>query len=101
MAQFYDSGNEVYRDIPKASYYVLSNDRFMSGWGGAKGMTNTCVVPCNNYAQAGWVKRYAKLRSDQKYVRIVENPPRSKAHVIYSLCLGWLERAYEMERESA
>jgi hypothetical protein len=97
MAKFYDSGNEVYREIPKASYYVLSNDRFMSGWGRAKRMINTCVVPCRNYAQACWVERYAKSRGDQKYVRIVSNPPRSKAHVMYSLPLGWLKRAYDMQ----
>lgn len=72
-------------DIPNAKYYVLSNDRFMSGWGPARGMINTVVLPCDSWNEARYVRDYADSRGDQKYVRIVCNKPRMKSHVLYSL----------------
>ena len=90
MTTYYDSGKEVYRSIPDAPYYVLSNDSFMSGWGCAKNKTNTCVVPCKSMDQAMAVERYIESRGDQKYIRVVYNKPRSKHHVIYSLLTEWL-----------
>jgi len=72
-------------DIPDAPYYVLSNDSFMSGWGYAAGMINTVVLPCETWEEARIVERNAKARGDQKYVRIVTQKPRMKAHVLYSL----------------
>lgn len=89
--KYFDPEEQTFRNIPKAPYYVLSNDSFMSGWGHAKNMTNTCVVPCQTWDQAVKVSEYAMFqRTDQKYVRITTRIPRTKSHVIYSLVTGWL-----------
>ena len=58
MAKYWSSKEEKYLPIPKAAWYVLSNDSFMSGWGYAKGKINTCVVPCLSYHQAMIVRDY-------------------------------------------
>ena len=89
MATYYDSGEDTHKPIPKAPFYVLSNDSFMSGWGGANGKINTCVVPCESYEEAIKVEGYVRSRSDQKYIRINMTPPRAKDHVIYSLLSIW------------
>jgi hypothetical protein len=94
MSKFFKDGN--FFPIPKAEYYVLSNDTFMSNMGPAEGKTNVCVVPCKNYAQATWVMKYAKSRGDQKYVRIRTMMPRTRSGVLYSLVPGWVDRAYEV-----
>lgn len=113
MAKYWNSGKDCFESIPEAPYYVLSNDSFMSGWGKAAdrvkrspmapGLTlctrqrtiNTCVVPCTSLVMAIAVEAYVQTRTEQKYVRIVGNRPRSKAHVIYSLQSGWIDRARE------
>lgn len=92
MAQFYNSNTEILESIPDAPFYVLSNDTFMSGWGPARGKINTCVVPCSNMKEAMAVEKYVCSRTDQKRIRIIENKPRPKSHVLYSLCLGWLKQ---------
>ena len=93
-AHYLDSSKNEFIAIPKAEYYVLSNDSFMSGWGGASGKINTCVVPCETYEEAEAVADYARSRSDQKRIRIVVGV-RDKAHVVYSMCIGWKDRAKE------
>lgn len=40
------------RDIPKAPYYVLCNDSFMSGWGPARDAINTLIFPCATFEEA-------------------------------------------------
>ncbi len=72
-------------EIPDAPFYVLCNDRFMSGWGHAEGKINTIIFPCESLDQAEIVERNALNRSDQQRVRIVENKPRLQASVCYSL----------------
>ncbi len=91
MTQYFDKMTETYKEIPRANWYVLSNDKFMSGWGLARNKINTCVVPCESEEQAQRVYDYVESRRDQKYIRITDTPPRSKPNVIYSLCLGWLK----------
>ena len=78
-------------EIPDAPFYVLSNDTFMSGWGHAEGMTNVVIVPCEREAIANRVAAYARQRSDQKRVRIVENKPRMRRGVLYSLVPQWVK----------
>ncbi len=95
MSIYLEKGQETYKPIPAAAYYVLSNDRFMSQWGHSREKINTCIVPCESYEMALAVRDYVDTREEQKYVRIVSNKPRSKSHVIYSLVLGWIERARE------
>lgn len=88
---YYDSSKNEFLPIPKAKCYVLSNDSFMSGWGYAKNKINTVVVPCESLEQAKKVEKYVESRSDQKYIRITTNKPRTKQHVLYSLELEWLK----------
>ena len=92
MAKYFDGRANILMDIPKSKWYVLSNDKFMSGWGHAESKVNTCVVPCESHDQALQVIDYVESRGDQKYIRLVFNPPRAKQHVLYSLQLGWLKR---------
>lgn len=56
---------------PKKIYYVTMTDKFMSGWGPAKGKTNKYVVRTNTYRQAQTIARNARLRDEMKYVNIV------------------------------
>uniref|UniRef100_A0A6M3K9G2 Uncharacterized protein n=1 Tax=viral metagenome TaxID=1070528 RepID=A0A6M3K9G2_9ZZZZ len=88
---------ESRKEIPNAPFYVLSNDKFMSGWGAAEGKTNTIILPCDSWQEAEIVADNAKGRSDQKNVRIVINKPRLQSHVVYSLltkegAARWYER---------
>ena len=62
--------------IEEAPFYVLCNDRFMSGWGYAKGKINTVILPCKSLEEANRVAAYAEGRGDQTYVRICGNKPR-------------------------
>jgi hypothetical protein len=71
--------------IPAARFYVLSNDRFMSGWGKARNMINTIVLPCRSYEEAEAVARYAKSREEQYRVRIVSRKPTLRRGVLYSV----------------
>ncbi len=73
------------KDFPKAKYYVLCNDRFMSGWGPAKDMINTIVLPCETWKEAQFVKAYAESRGDMTRIRICANKPKSRAGVLYSV----------------
>ena len=65
-----------HKEIPNAPWYVCCNDSFMSGWGHARGLTNTLILPCFSYAEALAVAEYAESRSEQKYVRINMHKPR-------------------------
>ena len=95
MGKVWNGKTESMESIPEAPYYVLSNDKCMSGWGMARSKINMCVVPCNSREMAEAVKSYVQTRPEQKYIRIVCNPPRTKSPILYSLCLGWIERARE------
>ena len=92
MAKYYRNDDKSFHPIPKAKWYVLSNDSFMSNWGHATGLINTCVVPCDTLEEAEAVERYARSRSDQRYIRIAAHV-RAKSGVLYSLVDGWKERA--------
>ena len=76
---------ETRKDIPDAPCYVLCNDSFMSGWGQATRMTNTCILPCESWEEAEIVAQNARNRADQKRVRIVGDKPRMRSHILYSL----------------
>lgn len=73
-------------EIPDAPYYVLSNDTFMSGWGLAKGKTNTLIFPCETREEAETVRENALYRTDQKRVRVLVRKPQLRtSRVYYSL----------------
>jgi hypothetical protein len=57
-------------------YYVTMTDKFMSGWGEAKGKTNKLVFICETYEQAKTVANNAENRSEMKYVNICTEKPR-------------------------
>ena len=94
MAQYWNGNTNSFEDIPRAPWYVLSNDPFMSDWkhGVTEGKINTCVVPCDSYEEAEGVRAYIESRGDQKYIRINYTPPRNKSHVLYSMP-RWKETA--------
>jgi hypothetical protein len=73
----------------KTHYWgVVGRDRFMSGWGGAKGgHSRACwVVPMEDAIGSGLdrAKEAVEDRSDMQYVNIVNlrtyRPPRGTAH---------------------
>ena len=51
-------------------------DKFMSGWGMAKGKINKYVIECDDMAQAKIIERNARRRPEMKYVNICLNKPR-------------------------
>jgi hypothetical protein len=65
------------RYIPDAKFYVVSTDRFMSGWGKAKDMKNKLIFPTNSLDEAKNIEDYAKNhRTDQTRVDIVSKKPK-------------------------
>jgi len=72
-------------DIPNTPYYVLCDDPFMSGWGPARQLINTLILPCASPAEAGIVRANARARGDMKRVRITTTKPRLRPGHLYSL----------------
>jgi hypothetical protein len=67
---------------------VVARDKFMSGWGGARGGASRCAwaVP-NEFLHDGKFKRleqWVRNRSEMQYVNVVKldtyKPPRGTAH---------------------
>ena len=58
-------------EIPYCRFYVTMTDKFMSGWGKAKGKKNKLILCANNRAEAEVVARNAKDRSEMQYVKII------------------------------
>lgn len=74
-----ESGSEtdsLGRYIPDAKWYVVSTDKFMSGWGKADKMQNKLIFPTNSLDEAKNVEHYAKSRDDQIRVNIVSTKPK-------------------------
>lgn len=71
--------------IPDAPYYVCATDRFMSGWGQARGMTNRVVLPCRDIYEAHRVAEYAESRSDMMRVTINTTKPKARRGVLLSV----------------
>lgn len=69
----------------RPAFYVAMTDRFMSGWGAAKGKRNTFVVECDTPEQVNAVFKAAEDRSEMSRVRIVKTCPRSTSGVLVSL----------------
>lgn len=64
--------------------YVRMTDKFMSGWGPAKGKKNVLVVACDTLEQAEKIEQAARRRSEMKYVQLCLEKPRSKADTLYT-----------------
>lgn len=58
------------------SYYVIMTDKFLSGWGEAKGKINKFIVKCDTKEQALLIYKNAKRRTDMKLIRITTTKPR-------------------------
>lgn len=65
-------------------YYVRMTDRFMSGWGKAKDMTNVMVVACPDYESAHNIYCHAINRNEMSRVMICNNKPKARPGVLYS-----------------
>lgn len=65
-------------------FYVTMTDKFMSGWGMAKGKTNKLIIECDTYEQAETISRNASKRSEMRYVNICSRKPRYGANVVES-----------------
>jgi len=59
-------------------------DKFMSGWGRAKGMINKMVVICEDYDQANVIRHNAKKRPEMRYVNIRSTCPYYGNHILTS-----------------
>ena len=62
-------------EIPRKKFYVTMTDKFLSGWGMAKGKINKFVVGVNTLEQAETIKRNAERRTDMKYINIISEKP--------------------------
>ena len=60
-----------------AKIYVNMTDRFMSGWGYAKGGHSYLCVQCENHSQAQAILKAAEDRPEMKYCAIASRPRRS------------------------
>jgi len=56
-------------------YYVTMTDKFMSGWGCARGKINKLVFECETLEEAEIVADNARNRTDQKYINICSRKP--------------------------
>ena len=59
----------------KYTWYVTMTDKFMSGWGGAKGKINKYVVICETGEQARRIEKNAGYRSEMKYINVTTTKP--------------------------
>ncbi len=63
---------------------VVARDKFLSGWGGARGGASRCAWACTDLNHARKVEEWVKGRSEMKYVNIVKldtyRCPRGTAH---------------------
>lgn len=56
-------------------YYVSMTDKFMSGWGEARGKINKLVFICDSMEEARIVEDNAHNRTEQIYINICINKP--------------------------
>ena len=77
--------------------YVTMTDKFMSGWGMAKGITNKLVIECENRMQAEKIADCANSRSEMKYINIRYSKPSYNSNKyltswkVYSQMTGWIK----------
>ena len=63
---------------------VVAKDKFMSGWGGARGGASRCAWACPPDGSITKLEDYVRSRSEMRYVNQVNlntyRPPRGTAH---------------------
>jgi len=67
-------------EIPKAYAYVTVIDKFMSGWGHARGKKNKLIFVCENYKEVDIVFKNCQNRDDFIYVNFCKNKPKLHSH---------------------
>ena len=87
--------------------YVAMTDKFMSGWGMARGMTNRYVIECDDWSQAEAIEKAAHKRSEMKRIAICLNKPKARPSVLITmkkfsdLSGPWLEFYKAAEQSTA
>jgi len=73
-------------EIPKAPYYVIAKDNFMSGWGYAEGKENKLIFPVSSYEEAEIVRDNLENRSEMSKIHIRSTKPIvSQEHILWQL----------------
>lgn len=62
--------------MKKPVFYVTMTDKFMSGWGMAKGKDNIMVVECDSLEDAELIAENAAKRSEMKNINIWTEMPK-------------------------
>jgi hypothetical protein len=65
-------------------WYVTMTDKFMSGWGCAKGKTNKFIIECDSLNDAEIIERNAHKRNEMKYINLCKNKPRYGSNILQS-----------------
>jgi hypothetical protein len=69
---------------------IVARDKFMSGWGGAKGGASRCAWACHPDVNTDRVYNWVKNRSEMRYVNLVDlrtyRPPSGTAHFHIYAC---------------
>ena len=77
--------------------YVTMTDKFMSGWGMAKGKINKLVIECENSVQAEKIAYCANSYPEMKYINIRYSKPNYNSSKYltswkkYSNMTGWIK----------
>lgn len=67
--------NNAILKVEHLKLYVTMTDKFMSGWGRARGLINKLVIECDTLEQAETIERNAQKRDEMKSIRIVDRYP--------------------------
>jgi hypothetical protein len=62
--------------------YVTMTDKFMSGWGTARGKINKLCIECETYEQAEIIERNASRRPEMKYINISKRLPSGSRYLL-------------------
>ena len=65
------------------NFYVTMIDKFLSGWGMAKGKKNRLVIRCDTLEQANTVAKNARDRKEMKNVTVTDKNPYFNPTVNY------------------
>ena len=74
----FDMPKEAEGQIRAAKLFVTMTDKFISGWGGAKGMEAKLIVACDDEKEAKQIVKAAKKRGDMEGIKVVKNFPNYK-----------------------
>jgi hypothetical protein len=69
--------------------YVRMRDKFMSGWGGARGKKSIYVVECETDEQATAILHAAEDRSEMVNISILSEKPVARANQVMTVRSFW------------